>query len=106
MIFAGEDVADELLAVVDQGRRVAASILKRRGAAVIFAGEDVAGVVVRPAFGARVPGCRGQNAVLRSVYEAIYVTKPLQWRGEECGQACFKPGCRTRVRRGGTLGAG
>ena len=25
---------------------------------MIFAGEDVAGVVVRPAFGACVPGCR------------------------------------------------
>ena len=72
MIFAGEDVADELLAVVDRGRRVAASILKRRGAAVIFAGEDVAGVVVRPAFGACVPGCRTlQRVEERSVAKHV-----------------------------------
>lgn len=50
------DVPDDPLAVVDEGRRAAALVLKRRLAAVVLAGEDVAGVVVGPAFGARVPG--------------------------------------------------
>lgn len=50
------DVPDDLLAVVGEGRGVAALVLKRRVAAVILTREDIAGVVDRPVFGALLLG--------------------------------------------------
>ena len=62
------DVPDHLLAVVDEGRRVAALVSKRRVTAVILAGEDVAGE--SPESG---PSLAGRSPPRRAPPQAVVV---------------------------------